>query len=193
MAYSRIPGVFPVLHGEGLTLREMCEEDLPAWFARLSDPEAAAMAGDSLATSMQDVVDGLAYHRNAFATKEALRWAIVPDSLGASVGSIGIVRLDEENLSGEIGAAVGRAHWGQGFATGATRLVVDYGFGVLGLERIEAVALASNGRSVRVLEKLGFTREGLLRGYRIVNGTRADFAIYGLLGSDWSMRATDSR
>ena len=184
MAYSCVPDVFPVLHGEGLTLREMSEEDLPAWFARLSDPAAAAMAGDPLATSMQDVVDGLAYPRNAFATKEALRWAIVPDSLGASVGSIGIVRLDEGELSGEIGAAVGRAHWGSGFATGATRLVVDYGFGVLGLERIEAVALASNGRSSRVLEKLGFRREGLLRGYRIVNGVRADFVIYGILATD---------
>ncbi len=186
MAFSRIPDEFPVLRGEGLLLREMKEEDLSAWFARLSDPEAAALAGDPLATSMQDVVGGLAYHRNAFRAKEALRWAIVPESVGASVGSIGIVRLDEANLSGEIGTAIGRAHWGKGFATGATRLVVDYAFGVLGLERIEAEALAVNGRSVRVLEKLGFTREGLLRGYRIVEGERADFVVYGLLRTDWA-------
>ena len=186
MAFSRIPDVFPVLRGDGLLLREMTEDDLPAWFARLSDPGGAALAGDPLATSMQDVVDGLAYHRNAFRTKEALRWAIVPESVGASVGSIGLVTLDEANLSGEIGTAIGRAHWGRGFATGATRLVVDYAFGVLGIERIEAEALAVNGRSARVLDKLGFTREGLLRGYRIVDGARADFVVYGLLRRDWA-------
>lgn len=184
MAYDRIPDVFPVLHGEGLTLREMSEEDLPAWFARLSDAEAAALAGDPVATSMQDVVHGLAYHREAFRTKTGLRWAIVPEELGVSVGSIGFGTLDEAERRAEIGAAVGRAYWNQGIATRATRLVVAYGFRELGLGRIEAKTLARNGQSNRVLEKLGFTREGLLRGYTTGDGERVDHVIYSRLAID---------
>jgi ribosomal-protein-alanine N-acetyltransferase len=151
------------------------------WFARLSDPEAAALAGDPAATSMQDVIDGLAYHRNAFRAKEALRWAIVPDELGVSVGSIGFVTFDEANRTAEIGYAIARAHWNRGFATRATRLAVDYGFHTLGLQRIEALVFPFNTASIRVLEKLGFQREGPLRSYRIVNNTRRDFVLYSLL------------
>jgi ribosomal-protein-alanine N-acetyltransferase len=160
MAHDRIPDAFPVLRGSGLTLREMREDDLPAWFARLSDVEAAGLAGDPVATSMQAVVDGLAYHRNAFAAKEGLRWAIVPDDRGESVGSIGFGTLDPAAGSGEIGAAIGRAHWNRGYATGATRLVIAYGFAVLDLQEVRAETLAINAASQRVLEKLGFLRDG---------------------------------
>jgi len=190
MPYDCIPDVFPVLKGGGLTLREMREEDLPAWFARLSDPEAAALAGDPIATSIQAAVDGLAFHREAFRTKEGLRWSIVPDDVAASVGTIGFGTLDQANRKGAIGGAIGRAHWNRGIATAATRLVVDYGFSVLGLERIEAEAMAVNVGSIRVLERVGFQREGLLRGYRIVNGERADFVAYGLLRYDRDGAAT---
>jgi RimJ/RimL family protein N-acetyltransferase len=55
-----IPTVVPQLRGVGLVLREMTEADLAPWFARLSDPEAATLAGDPVATSMQAAVDGLA-------------------------------------------------------------------------------------------------------------------------------------
>ena len=50
MAYDRIPDAIPVLKGGGLTLRELTEQDVPAWFKRLTDPEAAAFAGDPTAT-----------------------------------------------------------------------------------------------------------------------------------------------
>ncbi len=190
MPYDRVPDVFPVLRGARLTLREMREEDLAAWFARLSDREAAALAGDPVATSMQVVVDGLAYHREAFRTKEGLRWSIVPNDVGGSVGTIGFGSLDEANRKGAIGGAAGRAYWNRGIATEAARLVVEYGFSDLGLERIEAEAMAENIGSIRVLEKVGFRREGLLRGYRIVNGERADFVVYGLLAQDWDGTAT---
>jgi ribosomal-protein-alanine N-acetyltransferase len=131
MSHDRVPDAFPVLQGGGLTLREMREEDLPAWFARLSDPEAAALAGDPIATSMQVVVDGLAFHREAFRTKEGLRWSIVPDDVGASVGTIGFGTLDQANRKAAIGGAIGRDYWNRGIATEAARLVVNYGFSAL--------------------------------------------------------------
>lgn len=183
MPYDLIPDEFPVLRREGLTLRELSEEDLPAWFGRLSDAEAAALAGDPVATSMQDVIDGLEFHRKAFREKEGLRWSIVPDEVGGSVGSIGFGSLDPQHRSAGIGGAVGRAHWNQGFATSAGRLIVNYGFETLQLERIQAEILTTNAPSIRVVEKLGFEREGLLRGYRIINDTRRDFFVYALLRS----------
>jgi len=161
MRYEGIPDTLPVLNGEGLTLRELNETDLPAWFGRRTDIEAAALAGDSIATSMQDIVDSLEFHRGAFRAREGLRWAIVPDQLGKSVGTIGRAAFGPTDLSAQIGYAIGRAHWNRGITTCAVRLTIDYGFNVLGLERIDAMVLTVNGASIRVLEKLGFQLDEL--------------------------------
>ena len=55
MHYERIPDTLPILSGEGLTLRELTEADLPAWFGRRTDTEAAALAGNSIATNTRIV------------------------------------------------------------------------------------------------------------------------------------------
>jgi RimJ/RimL family protein N-acetyltransferase len=159
MPYDAIPDSVPLLRGHGLTLRELAEEDLPAWLERRSDVEAAGLAGDPVVTSMDELVEGLRFQRRAFREKESVRWAIVPDELGVSVGSIGFSSFREADKSAEIGAVIGRAHWGRGIVTSAGRLVIEYGFGVLGLASVEAVALARNARVIRVLEKLGFERQ----------------------------------
>lgn len=181
MQFESIPDEFPILRGRGLTLREFNEDDLPAWFARRQDVEACRMAGDPVATSFDDVVAGLAHHRQAFREKTAVRWSIVPDALGVSVGSIGISTLDADNRKGALGAAIGRAHWGKGYATAAALLATAYGFDHLDLVRIEAVALATNHQSIRVLEKAGFEREGLLRNYELVDGVPIDFVMYAAI------------
>ncbi len=180
MPYDLVPDQFPTLHGDGLTLRELSEEDLRAWFGRLSDARAVALAGDPVATSMEDVIEGLQHHGNAFRRKEGLRWAIVPDSLGTSVGSIGFDDFSQHERSAGIGTAIGRAHWSAGIATRAGRLVLDYGFSALHLDRVWAVALPENARVVRVLEKLGFVlgEDSIAAGHPI--GKRTDTLLYHL-------------
>jgi len=177
--YDLIPDSLPTLSGGGLTLRELAEEDLPAWFGRLSDPEAATLAGDPVATSMQDVIDGLAFHQKAFRRKEGVRWAIVPDELGTSVGSIGFGELSQDTRSAALGAAIGRADWGRGIATAAGRLVLDYGFSELSLEQVDAVVLPENSRVIRVLRKLAFVLAGDLTATRPI-GERTDTLVYRL-------------
>ncbi|MCZ6618372.1 MAG: GNAT family protein [Gammaproteobacteria bacterium] len=181
MPYLKIPDEFPVLRRNGLLLRELNESDLPAWYARLTDAKAASLAGDPVATSMSDVEEGLAHHRRAFAEKEGIRWALVPDEIGTSVGSFGFGNFDEPNLSVGLGGAVARKHWGRGFASTAGAAIVEYAFEVLEMERIQAETLTVNAAAARVLEKLGFEREGLMRGYRVYKGERRDFYLYALL------------
>ncbi len=176
--YDRIPSEFPVLHGCGLTLRELTEDDLPAWFERLSDAEAAGLAGDPVATSIQVAVDGLAHHLEAFRKREALRWSIVPDDSGRSVGSIGLVDFDPAARSASIGAAVGRADWDRGVATDAGRLVIDYAFGPLALHSLEAVVFERNGQVRRVLGKLGFELRGAASAERALAGPEDPSLLY---------------
>jgi RimJ/RimL family protein N-acetyltransferase len=158
MVYDLIPRHFPVLQGHGLTLRELVEDDLPAWLERRRDPEAAALAGDPPVSSMTELREGLEHHHNAFRSQEAIRWAIVPEAVGRSVGTIGLLHFDPASRSAAAGAAIGRRHWGQGIATRAGRLVLDFGFSRLHLRSIWAEVLPENQRVIRVLGKLGFTR-----------------------------------
>ena len=134
-SYDRIPDAVPVLRGNGLVLRAMTEADLAPWFARLSDAEAANLAGDPVATSMQAVIDGLAHHRAALRDKQAIRWAIVQADSAVSIGSIGLNSFNAPAYTCEVGAAIGRAYWSQGVATRAGELVIDYARSALQLRR----------------------------------------------------------
>ena len=158
--WTAIPDEFPRLQGRGLVLREMGTEDLPAWLERRQDTEAAALAGDPPVSSLAELSEGLEHHRQAFRRKEGLRWAIVPAGSSRSIGSIGLLGFDAGSASAEIGAVIGRDHWSHGIATRAARLVIGFAFDHLELKSVGAGVRPDNARAIRVLEKLGFVREG---------------------------------
>jgi [ribosomal protein S5]-alanine N-acetyltransferase len=86
--------------------------------------------------------------------------------------------------TGTIGYWMGQPFARQGIMTRAVRLVSDFGFGALDLERLEAACLPENAASIRVLEKAGFRREGYARAYLAIAGRRRDHVLYSLLKSD---------
>ena len=82
----------------------------------------------------------------------------------------------------EFGYDMARSFWGRGLATEAARAILAYGFATMDLHRIQAHTIADNHRSVRLLERLGFTREGTLRAFSLEDdGTFHDSAVFGLL------------
>lgn len=85
---------------------------------------------------------------------DAIRWAIVPDDLGTSVGSFGFDNFDEPNLTVGLGGAIARIHWGPGFASLACAAIIEYAFDVLEIERIQAETLTVNPAVVRVSSKV---------------------------------------
>ena len=78
--------------------------------------------------------------------------------------------------------------WGKALMSESLRSLVNYGFTNLNLNRIEADIDPRNERSERVLQRLGFVKEGHLRQRWIVSGEVSDSALYGLLRSDWEAR-----
>lgn len=85
---------------------------------------------------------------------------------------------DIERCSAEIGYWLGRAYWGRGMATAAVRAVTEYAFTSLDLLRVFAVPFTDNAASLRVLEKAGYVREGLLRSSAIKAGQVRDQYLY---------------
>ena len=113
-------------------------------------------------------------------------WAVVID--GALVGSIHL-RFKFDYLVAEMGWSLHRRLWGQGVVTEAVSAVIESAFRTHPrLTRIGATADTRNVASLRVMEKIGLQREGVLRNSRLSREGLVNEAIYGLLRSDWMRR-----
>jgi RimJ/RimL family protein N-acetyltransferase/ribosomal protein S18 acetylase RimI-like enzyme len=123
--------------------------------------------------------------------KQRVFWAI--EVGGRASGGINI-RFVAEHRVAEIGYALARRAWGRGFATSAARLVVGAAFRTYSqLERVRASADPRNHASIRVMEKLGMRREGLLRSNRPCRGELTDEVVYGLLRHEWRVPSFEVR
>ena len=105
---------------------------------------------------------------------------------GEAVGGIGFSPgSDVERFSAEVGYWLAEPFWGRGIAPEALRLVSQYAFTQFNLLRLFALPFADNDRSTRVLEKAGYTREGVLRASSVKFGQPRDQVIYALVNPAW--------
>lgn len=89
----------------------------------------------------------------------------------------------------EIGYMIGEEFQGRGYGTSAVALLVEKIFHETTLHRIYALVSVENVASLRLLERLGFTREGVMREHYLIQGRRVDEVMYGLLRREWDARA----
>ena len=105
---------------------------------------------------------------------------------GEAVGGVGFVRgSDVERYSAEIGYWLGEALWGRGITTESVSLVTEYVFTQLEILRLFALPFADNAPSRRVLEKAGYSCEGILRAGAVKFGEPRDQALYSRINVDW--------
>ncbi len=119
-------------------------------------------------------------HHDKFVRGEEIVFAIVERESERLLGSIGL-KVNKRNQNAELGYWVGKPYWGRGYASEAGRAVLRYAFAGLGLHRVCAGCFPDNPASVKVLEKLGMTREGYLRGHLRKRGRFRDVIIFGIL------------
>ncbi len=112
-------------------------------------------------------------------------WAITLN--GPVIGGVGL-RFAFERGAAEISYSVARNHWNRGVCSEAARTVVDAAFAThLDLTRLYARADVENVGSQRVMEKLGMTREGVLRKNRVQRGEAIDEVFYSILRDEWEV------
>ncbi len=111
---------------------------------------------------------------------------------GAFVGWCGLTGWNPVYRSASLGYCLDEAMWGHGFATETAHAVLRWAFGALDLNRVQAGADTRNVASARVLEKVGFVREGTLREDRVVDGEVSDSWVFGLIRRQWRPEAFTS-
>lgn len=184
----------PVLAGPRVTLRLPRKSDHREW-AQLRRESRAFLAPWEPRWTSDELEAGawrerLRRYRHEFNTGTSVPLLIFDNESGALIGGLTLsnIRYGVAQTA-SIGYWVGEKHAGKGLMVEALQLVVDHAFGTLRLHRLEAACIPDNNRSVRVLEKAGFTREGLLRSYLKINGIWQDHYLYARV-ADGHQRAS---
>ncbi|MFC9558107.1 GNAT family N-acetyltransferase [Agromyces sp. NPDC056965] len=175
----------PTLEAERLRLRPFDDADADDLYALQSDAHVLRYWDSPPWTDRDSVARFMAGCRRMADEGSGARVAIERTSDRAFVGWCTFNSWNPDFRSASLGYCLDQAAWGHGYATEAARVLLRWGFDTLDLNRVQAETDTRNAASARVLEKLGFQREGTLREDCIVNGDVSDSWVYGLLRRDW--------
>ena len=163
-------------------LREEDEEDI---FRYASDPEVSRYTTWYSPRSREEARTFLQNMLDRYERQEVAPWGMVDKRTHRVIGTIGFNHWDVRNARAEVGFALARPYWNQGYMSEALRSVVAFGFRQMGLVRIEARCHPDNAASARVMEKAGMIFEGILRRHVYIKGEHQDVKMYAIVRDDF--------
>lgn len=173
--------MLPSLDVDGLVLRPVRSSDLPGWLDYLQ----SAPVREGISWRPRRVADLEAFV-DATDVEHApgqIRFAMARQADDALVGTVGLHSIVREHRVAEVAYDLHPAHWGRGWASAACAGMLRWAR-AQGLYRIQATVLAHNLASQRVLGRCGFRREGVLRGYRWVDGAPRHALLFSSIPGD---------
>lgn len=177
---------YPRLETERLILRALRMEDADFIFREWGSPVVTHyMRDEEPLRSREEAEEWLQPLQTPEKMPAVKWWGIESRADRVLIGSCGFCRWTKQHHWAEIGYDLWPDYWGQGLMPEALRALLRYGFQVMGLNRVEATTHTENQRSMRVLEKLGFQREGLLREYYCRESVYNDQVLFSLLRREW--------
>lgn len=178
----------PTLESDRLVLRWIEESDAPDLFQIYGDPETMRYWTVPAFTGPEQALALVREIHQLFRDRILFQWGVARREDGVLVGTCTLHETVWRHRRAEVGFILGRAFWGKGFMTETLGVLLGFAFENLELHRLEADVDPRNGRSLRVLERVGFQREGLLRQRYVVNGEIQDAVLLGLLADEWRHR-----
>lgn len=171
------------------TLRAVCADDLSDLMEVNGDAEVTHFLPYPTWASLTDATAWLERMNKLVATGSAKQLVIVRNADKKVIGTALLFKFDEGSSRLELGYALGRAHWRQGYAAEALCALLSHLFTDLRIRRVEAEVNPNNLASNALLKSLGFTQEGYLRERWVAKGETYGVNIYGLLAAEWRENA----
>ncbi|OEH93056.1 GNAT family N-acetyltransferase [Bacillus solimangrovi] len=173
--------MFPNLESERLVMRELVEDDAQGILNCFSNEDVLRFYGQNPLTDVEQVKKIIKNFAANYKQKQGIKWGIERKGTEGIIGTIGFHDWSSEHRRAEIAYALLPEHWGKGYATEAVSEVISYGFRELNLTRIGAVVFTENHASNKLLTKLGFEQEGVLRNYMYQYNVPYDTNVYALI------------
>ncbi len=180
---------FPQIDGRGVVLRWPQQSDYTAW-SRLREQSREFLVPWEPTWPLDDLTRGAFRRRlKRYADDQrndtAYSFFIFRKEDDALVGGLTIANVRRGVAqAGSLGYWMGQPYARHGYMTAAVKAIAPFTFGALGLHRLEAACIPTNKASSRLLEKCGFTYEGLARQYLCINGQWQDHLLFARLRDD---------
>ena len=178
---------FPRIETDRLVLREMTIDDVDFYFRHFNNDkivEGCCFQGPKNLEAAERELQ--LYCIKPFWENRGIRWGIVIKEDDELIGTCGFYDWVKTDYRAEIGYDLDPAYWGRGLMTEALRIVLVYSFNKLGLNRVQAIIESRNTRSLQLIRRLGFKKEGVLRQRSLFNGKFRDDVCFSLLRGEWT-------
>ncbi len=179
----------PYMRGERVMLRNYRQEDFPHIRKWTNDWETIKYLS-SIFWFPQSETDTSEFLTRAMRAAPNAAYFVIADIQDESyIGQMDMFEINWRTRVGKIGMVIGSGDKrGKGYGSEAMKLMLDYAFGVLGLERVELDVYTENVRAIRCYEKAGFIKEGTRRHATIVNGKYTDVLMMAVIQEDWEQQ-----
>ncbi|MCH3919890.1 MAG: GNAT family N-acetyltransferase [Sphaerochaeta sp.] len=172
-----------IIHGEKIVLRAVEEADNAMLLSLINDPDTEMMLGGSSWPVSES--EQLKWFEHQERSRDVLRCIVALKEDGKAIGTIILSEIDQKNATGHIHIKMSKdGGRGKGYGTDAVNTMVQYAFEELRLNCIYANILSYNEASIRLFERCGFKRDGILRQRVFKKGQFYDLFYYSRLISD---------
>lgn len=174
-------GKFPVIETKRLKLREIVKKDSEDIFSILSLEEVTQYYGMYPMKHISQAEALIEKFKISFESGSGIRWGIALKDSNRIIGTCGFHNWNKRHFRAEIGYELNVEFWGKGYGKEAIEAIIKYGFDEINLERIEAIVYPENKTSEKMLNKINFDYEGLLRKYAYFRDKQQDLNMFAIV------------
>jgi RimJ/RimL family protein N-acetyltransferase len=175
----------PLLRGDRVWLRPVERRDLPAYVAGINDTEVGGWAGYSFPFSMEMSAHWIDEIGERMGKGAGYFFAVCEVGDDRFIGTVWLKDVQTHHANAELAIFMDRDHIGSGWGTDAQRVLLEFGFNTLRLERIYLTVDSENARAIRSYEKVGFKKEGVMRRSWQMHGKLTDSVLMAILRDEW--------
>jgi ribosomal-protein-alanine N-acetyltransferase len=170
---------FPIIDLGDIILREIVDEDASDYLAYMSRDEMRGFLTESnMVLTIERALEEVSYWGSLFRRGYSIYWAIALKENGKMIGTAGFNSVVAAHKRAELSYDLSYDYWGKGIMLQSVKAILQYAFTRLSLVRVQSTVITDNQRSINVLERCGFAREGYMQKYEIVEGEHKDYYLY---------------
>lgn len=179
--------VFPTIETNRLRLVEIQQQHLYDLYRLFGDNKVTEFYNIKTFKEPKDGQIYLDWFQKRLKEQAGIRWGIQLKGEDSIIGTIGYNNFTEKHRA-NLGYDLQSAYWHKGYITEAIKVVIEFGFNDLNINRIEAEVMTGNIRSEQLLLRVGFKREGCLRDWMYWDNRHFDMEMYSLLKNEWLLK-----
>lgn len=179
--------IFPVIKTQRFILRKLSEQDAKDIYRYFSKDAVMKYYDLDVFTDISQAKETISRWNSRFEENRGIRWGIASKENDKIIGTCGFFNWSKKDCRAEIGYELDNDYWNKGIMTEVVGVLIWFGFSELKLNRIEAHFNPENFASEKVLNKVGFKKEGLLRDYSFEKGKYFDTVVCSILRCEFKL------